>query len=394
MRLPLFALTFLFAACADPDDSAGQANSGGATAVSPDRAPLILDHDFGLIPHGQQRTHEFDLDLAQLVDPFVPLRVHLECSCGRASLRLRKQDGSERFVDGTGYAHNMPAADERAVLHIELDTQKKEAVDLPSTVSHGYILLQPLDDPTGLARIRWKFVVRFSIDAPVELRPFAALDFGRVAASTSGTALTTLRGDENHKDLTFGEVRTSDENLEAWLEAADGHTVLRARVHPGQRGNHRALIQIATSLDSYSVALEAAWKVVPDLEATPISKVSFSTPLDRAQPEGSEVRQFVLCTDHNRTRTPEFVLSKIVDERGKDVSDSFEVEASPVSSSARQQRVTVRYLGGLQNKNGNPRGPNDTFRGKMILTKHDPDELAPAPLLLPIDLVVFPSRQP
>ncbi|HEB52160.1 MAG TPA: hypothetical protein ENI87_02775 [bacterium] len=386
MRTPTNALlTAAFAAVAALLTTCSHDPDAADPAVDPPPnrpTKLLLDHDFGMVPHGEQRTHEFELDLSML-DNAVPLRVHLECSCGRADLRLRKADGSERFLDGTANPLNLPGPDERAILHIELDTRKKEAVDLPATVSRGYVLLQPLDDPTGMARFRWAFLVRFGIDAPVELKPFAAFDFGRVAMSTTASAMTTLRGDENHRDMRFLEVTSSDPNLTVALEPAEEHTVLRARCQPAGLGSHRALVSVRTSDPNYIVRLEASWKVVPDLEASPVDKISFRAPLDRPQADDATLRQFVLVTDHDSRRSPEFVLAALVDAAGRDASSHFAVTIQPVPTKQRQQRVAVRYLGGL----------TDTFRGKIVLAKPDENGNASQPEL-PIDLVVFPGKQP
>jgi len=318
--------------------------------------------------------------------------VHLECSCGRAEIVMRKPDGSERQIDGTGYPRNLPTEDETVLVRITLDTRKKEAVDLPATVSRGYVLLQPLDDDTGMARQRWAFVVRFGIDAPVILQPFAALDFGRVAESLTGEVMTTLRGDENHPELKFLEVKTTDTTIEATLEQSEDHVVLRARCKPGLRGNQRALVLIKTSVPDYVVALDVVWKVVPDLEATPMDKISVTTNLDREQPESAFKLQSVLVIDHNHHRSPEFVLRNIVGNDGRDVTSLFAVRVTPVPTSERQQRLEVRYLGGLL-QDGEEPGRNYNFRGKIVLAKAGEGPLDVA-LTLPIDLVVFQSRTP
>lgn len=411
LLLTLVALPFLFTSCSDTaavggsgtsidgsDRSMGAGNSTGTgipaiadKVGSNQKARLILDHDFGIVPHGEQREHEFELDLSQLGAPHVPLRVHLECSCGKAVIRLRKPDGTERPIDGTGYPRNLPQADEQAFMRITLNTRKKEAVDLPKAVSRGYILLQPLDDTTGMARIRWAFLVRFGIDAPVVLQPFAALDFGSVAQSMTGKVLTTLRGDENHPDVKFTSVESKDLDIEATLEPDGDRVLLRASCTPGQLGNHRSLLLVRTDLPDYTVALNVSWKVVPDLEASPINKVSISANISKEQPERMMKLQSVLVTDHNRDRSPEFVLARIVGNDGRDVTSLFAITLKPVPSKERQQRMEVRYLGGLLN--GQPAGPNYSFRGKIVLTKKGdgPEGIAPT---LPIDLVVFPSRKP
>ena len=81
----------------------------------PRKLDLAMDHDFGVVPHGSRRSHEFELDLDLLGQPFVPLRVHLECSCGTADLRYRDADGNERFPDGymTERTRGFPVEDPR-----------------------------------------------------------------------------------------------------------------------------------------------------------------------------------------------------------------------------------------------------------------------------------------
>jgi hypothetical protein len=389
----------LLIGCSNGDDV--DANENGNVTATPaitatpqttQRAPLILDHDFGIVPHGEKRTHEFELDLDKLGEPYVPLRVHLECSCGRADLRIRSADGTDRYVDGTGHARNIPREDEKLILNITLDTARKEAVDLSSTISRGYVLLQQLDDHTGMARQRWAFVVRFGIDAPIVLQPFAALDFGSIAQSMTAEKQTTIRGDENHPDMQFLSVTTTDQNLKASLTADDGVVILKTRCYPGRTGNHRAQVEVSTNRPDYKVVLEATWKVVPDLEAFPMNKISFSTRFEEPQDPALSVRQFTLVTDHNLLRKPEFLVQSVIDSDGNDASSMFEVKVTPVPTSDRQQRLQVRYLGGLLAKQQIPDKSKTTFRGQIILAKRQPPTPGAPSATLPIDLVVFPAR--
>jgi hypothetical protein len=365
---------------------AAAACAGDATPVTPEPTrSLTLEHDFGTVPHGQQRVHEWALDLSALPEPHVPLRVHLDCSCGHADLRIRHRNGTERFVDHSGAASNLPGPDEAVVVHLELDTTRREAADLPPTVSRGFVVLQALSDRTGMSRVQWPMLVRFGIDAPVELRPFAQLDFGRVPQSFSPIALTTLRGDERHRDMTFGPVECSDERLTVTLEPGDGHTVLRTHCRPNALGNdrtlgnHRALVTVHTSLDGYRVPIQATWKVVPDLEATPMDKISFQVVAGVEQTARDVERQFVLVTDHDVRRPREFVVDALVDDAGNDRREHFEVSFLPLGDDTRQLRLQVRYRGGLDRD----------FRGRILLGKPGGD--GPQ---LPIELVVFVKKHP
>lgn len=343
----------------------------------PAGAPLALEHDFGVIPHGERRAHEFPLDLQRLGGGFVPLRVHLDCSCGHADLRLRGPDGKERFVDGAGTAASLPAAGEALLLRVEIDTARKEAADLKPTQSRGFVVLQALDDLTGGSRVQWPLTLRFGVDAPVELRPLATLDFGRVAHSSRGFLATTLRGDERHRDAGFGPATSSDPRLALELTRDGEHWLLRANVEPGPAGNHRALVEVATTIPDYRVRLDAVWKSIPDLEAVPLDKLSFRAALDREQPEADAAGQFVLVVDHDARRPVEFAVHRLVDAQGRDLSRHFAVRFEPLPETPRRLRMHVRYLGGL----------TEGVRASLVLTK-DGDR---GPFL-PIELVLLARK--
>lgn len=380
MQWPVLFLLVALAACGGevPEDGApGDGARGGQASPPPVRKPpLALEHDFGVVPHGETREHEFVLDLARLGEPWVPLRVHLECACGRADLRLRHRDGRERFVDHSGSSANLPGEGEQLLLHIALDTKAREPLDLPPTTSRGFVTLQLATDVTGTARIQWPFVLRFGIDAPVVLRPLATLDFGAVATSQRGSVVTTLRGDERHAGATFGPATSSDPAVAVELEESEGHWLLRASCTPRAPGNHRAVVTVPTSIPGYTLELQATWKVVPDLEARPMPKVTFRAALARPQRADEIAGQFVLVTDHDVARPPEFTVQRIVDDAGRDLTAHFEVTFAPVPDHPRQQRMFVRYTGGLSGR----------VRGSIVLTKNG--DQGP---FLPIELAVFPT---
>lgn len=338
-------LLWLAAACG-PAPATGPLPSP-ATPAADARAALVLDHDFGVVPHGETRVHEFPLDLAAVGEEYVPLRVHFDCACGRAELLLRRGDGAERHVDGAGTATSRPAPGESLVLRLSLDTSRKEPLDLASTQSRGFIVLQALGDMTASSRVQWPLTVRFAIDAPVVLRPLATLDFGRVAASQHGLLVTTLRGDERHADASFGPATSSDPLLALELAAQDGHWLLRARCRPGEPGNHRARVDVATTIPGYRLALDAVWKSIPDLEAIPLDKVSLSADLTRPQTDDEAVGQYVLVVDHDDRRPVGFTVQRVVDAAGVDVAGHFAIGFEPVAETPRRLRMHVRYAGGL-----------------------------------------------
>jgi hypothetical protein len=382
MRVRFATLPFLLAACSG-DHHVPNAPPPAPAAQDPaaTRPPLLLEHDFGVIPHGEKRVHEWPLDLSKLPEPSVPLRVHISCSCGHADLRLRKPDGTERFVDISGLPRNLPQGDETLFLHVEIDSTDREALDIPHTKSDGYVVLQPLTDDNGSQRFQWPFSVRFGVDSPVTLTPFAAIDFANVPLSQTPELVTGLAGDEGHPGVTFGTVTSTDPAITASLATKDGLSVLRVRCQPGEPGNHRAALSIATSLPGYTLRVPVTWKVVPDLQATPMRKVSVSAPLAGAQTveEASHRGQYVLVIDHDPRRSAEFAVHRIVGDDGRDLAPHFRVHFQPIPEQPRQHRLLVCYQGGLATG----------IRGEIVLTK-----AGDAGPFLPIELVYLPTKAP
>lgn len=348
----------------------------GPTPPGPVQLPL-QSHDFGVIPHGESRSHDFVFDPAQLGKPCVPLRAQFDCSCGRAVVLLRHQNGNERAVDGAPHSDNLPTRDEQIVVRILIDTVLKEAVDLPPTTVHGYLLLQPSDDRDGTGRIRWPLQVRYGVDSPVELRPFAALDFEAVPFSARPELVVALRGDASHPDVTFGPAESSDPALTVTLEPGQGQTLLRARCSPTALGNQRAVVRVATSLPGYQVHLGATWKTVPDLEAKPLAKLSFHAPTDRGQRPDEGQSQFLVLVDHLATGPAEFAVAALVDAEGRDLRPDFTVRFEPAPN--HQQRMFVRTNRGL---------PNGCRAQLALQRAGDPSAQ------LVIELAVFPRKDP
>ncbi len=337
----------------------------------------VLSHDFGVIPHGTSRDHDFVFDTARLGKPCVPLRAQFDCSCGRAVVLLRHRNGNERTIDGGPQTDNLPTADEQLVVRILIDTALKEAVDLPPTTVHGHLLLQPTDDRDGTGRLRWPLQVRYGVDCPVELRPFAALDFEAVPQSARPELLVALRGDETHPGVVFGPAESSDPALTVTLEPLADRTLLRVRCTPGELGNQRAVVRVGTNLPGYQVHLGATWKVVPDLEAKPVAKLGFRAPTDRGQRPDEATNQFLVLIDHRAEEAAEFVVAELVDDRGRDLRSAFDVQFAPAPG--RQQRMFVRTTQGF---------PTDC-RAQLVVRRARGDDAR-----LPIELAVFPRKEP
>ncbi|MBL9078555.1 MAG: hypothetical protein JNL08_13680 [Planctomycetes bacterium] len=377
MRTLACAATLILVACGGTTEPAA---GPAGPAEPPPQGPQPLAHEFGVIPHGESRSHDFVLDLGALGGEWIPLHVQLDCSCGHATLVLRDTAGHERPVDGRPASENAPQPGETLVARVTIDTGIREAADMELATSRGFVILQSPTDPTGAARVRWPLLLRFGIDAPVRLHPFAAMDLGRVPTCRPGELLTDLQGDEHHRGVRFLAATTDHPDAHATLEPRDGGVTLRVRCEPRELGNQRALVRVTTDLASgYTVVVPVTWKVVPDLEAAPMAKVSFRADLTREQTEAEASGQFVVLTDHDSSRPAEFVVDRIVDEAGRDATGSFACRFDPVPGQPRQHRLLVRYLSGQP----------DGFRGRIEVAKP-----ADRTRRLPIDLVAFPTRRP
>jgi len=327
--------------------------------------PPLLTHDYGTVPHGQARDHQFVVDVAGVLGPgWLPLATQLDCSCARAQMSVRGANGAVQAIDA---AHPAAAlqADERLLLTLRLDTALKEAADLGPVVSRGTLVLQRADSARATARVQWPIRFHFAIDAPVQLRPFSVLDFERVPVSRPGRLVITMASDLPDQPIAFGPVRCDDPRVGLELQERENMTLLRATFTPTERtGSFRALVTVDTDLASgYQIELAAVGKIVPDLEAIPMPKLSLRTDMSRAQPESAETSQYLLVTDHDRRRPAEFLVARIVDTSGRDASSSFAVRFEAIAGDERSRRMYVRYTGGHDGE----------FRGQLVLAK-DPDD--------------------
>ena len=108
-----------------------------------------------------------------------------------------------------------------------------------------------------------------------------------------------------------------------------------------------------------------------------MAKISFRANLTRPQTPAEAVGQFVVVTDHDLRRSPEFTVHELVDEADRDAAADFAVEILPIPGQPRRHRLSVRYLGSR----------SEPFRGRLVLTKNG-DE---GPFLT-IDLAMFQNR--
>ena len=359
--------------------------SGDRAAAAPQGPPrpLAQSFDFGTIQHGKAGEHDFVLDARKELGPgYYPVGTNIDCSCARALLLLRAADGKERVVGPPGAAQ-APREGEVVVVRMQVDTARKEPVDLGPVDSRAMVQFQDRDAPSGAERVLWQLTFRFAVDSPVRVRPFAILDFERVPISKTGSLLTSLCSDLPDRPIRFGPAHCDEPRLHLELEQKGDQTWLRAelRPQPGDGGMHiRTLVTIDTDLDTgYQVKLAAIAEITPDLVALPIAKISLRADLRKAQTAERAQSQYLLVTDHDERRPAEFRVARLVDAAGNDASKLFEVTFEEVRGDPRSRRVRLRWVGHAESE----------FRGELVLAK----DVQAGPFL-PIEVVALHSPQP
>lgn len=365
------------------EDAAGSPDSSSTAVRHAQSQPIQVppqSHDFGKIPHGQAAYHDFVIDTRKLADDLVCLGVRLDCSCAHYKMLLRDAQGQEREINGQPRPEFAAREGEVLVIRMQIDTAQKEAVNLPPTQSRATVVLQHCKDPDPSTRIEPMLLMRYAVDSPVKVKPFAILDFETVPQSAPRTLQTWLASDLPGTAVKFGPATCDDPRVELELRPDGDSVELRATFTPDAKappGMFKSLVRVATDLPGgYELHLAAVGKVIPDLEAQPMAKLSLGQ-FDFQKP-GAE--HFVNVYDHDRRRPAEFVVARFVDGGGRDASRFFAVRQVPLDGDDRGFRVFVRYLGGLQ---------PPSFRGELVLAKdHD------AGPFLPIEVVAFHRGTP
>lgn len=345
--LPLWCLLVLGCEGGDPPASNG------------DTPPIVLRHDFGIIPHGERPIHEFALNLPAELGPLVPLNYQGDCSCTSYEIVLRHSDGSERAAPGFRQAEYVIGPDEQLILRLAVDTSQKEAVDMPPITSHGILTLQDPDGQHGLVKVGVVFT--YGIDSPVRLRPTAHLAFPSLPRSRHLTIPVELHSDVAEQ-ISFGPVHSSDVRLQGKLIPSDGFTLLEATFTPRPDdvpGTFHAMLTVETDLNGYRLDIPVSGRVTSDIVVFP-ARISLGR-FDFKEP-GAE--QFVNVTDHLRRRDTGFIVHALRNQNGADASDHFEVRLQTIDGDSRSTRVYVRYTGGLEPPH---------FRGELILAVHPED---------------------
>ncbi|MHC5066796.1 MAG: hypothetical protein ACYTG5_22810, partial [Planctomycetota bacterium] len=370
LTLCLFALGV---ACSGEPEDQGE-NQDFTTMLSQRKAPGIVEHNFGAIPHGRTVQADLPIPMPEDLGPMIPMGFQRNCSCARHEFVIVAKDGSERVANERPEPRFAVREGEQLFLRLSLHTAELEAEDLEPSVVRGEVILQ---EESSLARRVWVTVkFQYAVESPVLIKPFAHLDLGEIARSASYRQMFELRGRNGKVD--FGEPRCLEpdpmqpdnwraaSDLEARLEDRDDHSILHVRFKPSPErpeGPYRMVIEIETDLaDEYLFRLPVSGEVISDIQLSPPGKFFFGT-IDFTKP----AKQFMVITDHRPNHRADFVSRGVVDSSGRDISMHFKLNIGPVPDQSNSQQLSLEY-------DGKMKLDRKRFAGTIYLARRDQPE--------------------
>lgn len=319
--------------------------------------PRPVFHDFGMIPHGKIATVRLPIEFPTDRGPMLPLAFQGNCSCASWSFVAVSPQGGERVTHGRAAIEHCVVPGEKLFLELRLDTNRKEALEQKPVTNAGEVFLVDLHEKIG--RISIPITFTFGIDAPVTLKPFAAVDFGELPLSRVYTAAIELHpkaGTAVH----FGPIEIDDPRVTAKLVSGDGPMLLDIRVQPDAGrgvGALHTVIRVGTDLkDGYHLPIPVSGSIVDDIEVKPMERVSFGRFDLATRQEG-----FVILHDFDDRRDPTFEVVGVRDLVGTDLARHIETELQPIEGEPRAARLFIRYLGTFRG--------GQAFRGAVELGK-------------------------
>ncbi len=377
----LASLILLASGCSG--DSADEASDSGFTSkLSQRHSPIIVDHKFGAIPHGQSVEADLLIPMPEDLGPMIPLGFQRNCSCARHQFVIVAEDGRERIANERPEPRFAVREGEKLYLRLSLHTAELEAQDLEPSIVRGEVILQ---EEAQLARRVWVTVkFEYAVESPVLVKPSAHLDLGEIARSASYRQMFELRGRAGK--TTFGQPRCLEpdpmhpdewrisSDLKATIEHHEDHSILYVSFQPSPErpeGPMRMSIDIETDLpDDYLFRLPVSGNVISDIQLSPPGKFFFGT-IDFTKP----AKQFMVITDHRPNRQTEFVEHGIVDASGRDISEHFKLRIEGVPDRSNSQQLSLEYDGKLELA-------RSRFSGTVYLARRDqPGEAIPVEIL-------------
>jgi hypothetical protein len=341
----------------------GQEPADVPAPAVPDFEPTI-DHDFGIVPHGETREARLAIPLPA-GGPWTPLTLQRSCTCVRARFAIEAVDGSMRHSSGDGRPDPTGAVKdgERLFLELTLDTREKEVADLAPNWTPAQVVLTGPNLTQGFVRIRFQF----GIEAPVRLSPTAQFALGELPRPVRYRQQMEIH--RRGKSITFGTPTVVEANAEGLLTnpsdvfvSLDGTAepaILEVAVKPDELrplGAMRCEIRIPTDLpDGYVIHVPVSGQVIDAVHVEPPGVYSFGR-IDFAEPREMRLR----VVDHDPTRSPDFVLVGVIGDDGRDLGEHFKVAVEPLSGRPRERIIALSYRGTLR---------DTSFRGTVELAK-------------------------
>ena len=332
-----------------------------AQAASATIPPELLKFDFGAIPHGETRMHEFAVPLPG--PEWIPLAFRAQCSCAVATFSIANRSGTRRKVEGPTTAQHTVQSGETLYLQLAIETSRKEAVDLAKTPSRGAVVLGEARAENRRQEVGVEFT--YGIVTPVRVLPLPHVDCGELPRSRTFSQTLGLAPRDPANRIRFSNVRTSRPEVSATLTEKDGQTLLEITYHAGPStpgGTHAftEAVLVATDLPSgYEVPIRVSGTVIPDIRVQPFDAIAFGQ-IDFVAP----TEQFVNLHDYDTKRDPGFTITSVVDQNGVECTKHFAARLEAIPGDDRGTRLVLRYLGGLTGR---------VFRGSITVAKKNHD---------------------
>lgn len=372
IRFAVLALALLAGACAD--------DAPAMPSPAPNPGTPLVEHEFGVIPHGARPSAELVIPLPADLGPLAPVGFQRSCTCVAHEFFIEGRDGQLRPVsdDGRPDPGAVVRDGERLRLRLTVDTGQKEAADLTPTWTPAQVVLQGQGPRSTRHFVPLRF--SFGIASPFELSPAAHLALNDLPRPIRYEQ--SVRIDRRGKSVKLGEPEIVEAGADGLLQrpsdvelklADDGQTaLLSVAVKPGDArpdGPLQCEVRIPTDLpDGYVLRIPVSGVVVGPIEVEAPRAFSFGR-IDFAQPREMRLR----VIDHDPSRAADFVVLGLIGSDGQDLTPQFEVGIETVQGRPRERIVALRYLGHLQDAT--------SFRGELRLAKGADD----APLLsLPV----------
>jgi hypothetical protein len=225
----------------------------GADREQIDAADPVASHDFGVIPHGELRAHDFVVGGDAFWATHEPLDVEVDCTCVGATWTWISTDvdtghGSRRGVTVT----------------LRIDLRHEAPVDENCCWREAYLRVRSLDETAVDEVLSIPLRYRYGVDSPVSVLPSSVLDLGPVSRSNSGAVFCKLHVDDG-MELKLLQAGSEDPRLSCQLAPGEMGAEMLVTLLPGPStplGLYAATVTVATSRDGYVLHLPVRARII------------------------------------------------------------------------------------------------------------------------------------